>query len=104
MNLSPPAIAIIVYGLFAVIGGAIGFIKSQSQVSLISGSLSGLGLIGSGIIAANGQTWGRNSGIAIALLLTIIFSARLIKTKKFMPAGLMIIGGVSTLVIAIFSR
>lgn len=102
MNFSPAAIALITYGLLALIGGAIGFVKSQSQVSLISGSLSGLGLIASGIILANGQTWGKASGMAIALLLTVTFIVRIIKTQKAMPAGLMIIGGVATLVIATF--
>ena len=102
MNFSPPAIALIIYGLLACIGGAIGFAKSQSQVSLISGGISGLGLIGSGLAAASGQSWGRNSGIAIALILTITFIVRIIKTQKFMPAGLMIAGGVATLVIVGF--
>jgi uncharacterized membrane protein (UPF0136 family) len=31
----------------------------------------------------------------------IVFIVRLIKTKKFMPAGLMILGGVITLGVAI---
>ncbi|PZU98819.1 MAG: hypothetical protein DCE90_03150 [Pseudanabaena sp.] len=101
MNFSPSTIALITYGVVAIIGGVFGFVKSQSNASIISGSISGLGLIISGIAAAQNQEWGKIAGIAIASLLVIVFVVRLIKTKKFMPAGLMIIGGMATLCAAI---
>ena len=101
MNFSPSIVALIVYGLVAIIGGIIGFTKSQSKASLISGSISGIGLLGSGIAAAQNQEWGKILGMAITSLLVIVFVVRLIKTQKFMPAGLMILGGVITLGIAI---
>jgi uncharacterized membrane protein (UPF0136 family) len=101
--LSPSTIALIIYGIIAIIGGIIGFIKSQSKASVISGSISGTGLLIAGIAAAQSQEWGKIAGMAIAALLIIVFIVRLIKTKKFMPAGLMILGGVATLAIAILS-
>jgi uncharacterized membrane protein (UPF0136 family) len=97
MNFSPSTIALIVYGVIAIVGGIMGFIKSQSKVSLISGSISGAGLLIAGIAAAQNQEWGKITGMAISSLLVIVFIVRLIKTKKFMPAGLMILGGVVTL-------
>jgi uncharacterized membrane protein (UPF0136 family) len=97
MNFSPSTIALLVYGVVAIIGGIIGFVKSQSKASIISGSISGVGLLVSGIAAAQSQEWGKITGMAIAALLVIVFVVRLIKTKKFMPAGLMILGGVATL-------
>lgn len=103
MNLSPSAIALIVYGVVAIVGGIIGFAKSQSKVSLISGSISGVGLLVSGIASAQAQGWGKITGMAIASLLVIVFVVRLIKTQKFMPAGLMILGGVATLFVAILT-
>ncbi|MFN5264646.1 MAG: TMEM14 family protein, partial [Pseudanabaena sp.] len=41
MNFSPSTIALLVYGVIAIIGGIIGFTKSQSKASIISGSISG---------------------------------------------------------------
>ncbi|MDX2255931.1 MAG: TMEM14 family protein [Pseudanabaenaceae cyanobacterium bins.39] len=102
-NFSPSTIALIIYGAIAIVGGIIGFTKSQSKASIISGSISGTGLLVAGIAAAQSQAWGKIAGMAIAALLIIVFVVRLIKTKKFMPAGLMILGGVATLGIAILS-
>ena len=103
MNFSPSTLALIVYGVVAIIGGFIGFVKSQSKASIISGTISGAGLLIAGAAAAQNQEWGKIAGMAIASLLVIVFMVRLIKTKKFMPAGLMILGGVVTLGIAIVS-
>jgi uncharacterized membrane protein (UPF0136 family) len=101
MNFSPSTISLLVYGIIAIVGGLIGFTKSQSKASLISGSISGVGLLISGAAAAQNLEWGKITGMAIASLLVIVFIVRLIKTKKFMPAGLMILGGVVTLGVAI---
>ena len=103
MNFSPSAIALLAYGVIAIIGGIIGFTKSQSKASIISGSISGLGLIITGIATAQNQEWGKIAGMVIASLLVIVFVVRLIKTKKFMPAGLMILGGIATIGVAILS-
>lgn len=101
MNFSPSTIALLVYGVIAIIGGIIGFTKSQSKASIISGSISGAGLLIAGAATAQNQEWGKIVGMAISALLVIVFIVRLIKTKKFMPAGLMILGGVGTLGLAI---
>jgi uncharacterized membrane protein (UPF0136 family) len=103
MTFSPSTIALLVYGVIAIVGGIIGFAKSQSKASIISGSISGVGLLVSGAAAAQNQEWGKIAGMAITVLLVIVFIMRLIKTKKFMPAGLMILGGVATLGLAILS-
>ncbi|MBD2318134.1 TMEM14 family protein [Phormidium tenue] len=103
MTFSPSTIALFIYGVIAIVGGIIGFAKSQSKASIISGSISGLGLLVAGTAAAQNQEWGKITGMAITVLLVIVFIVRLIKTKKFMPAGLMILGGVTTLGVAILS-
>ena len=103
MTFSPSTIALLVYGVIAIVGGIIGFAKSQSKASIISGSISGVGLLVAGTAAAQNQEWGKIVGMAITVLLVIVFIVRLIKTKKFMPAGLMILGGITTLGTAILS-
>jgi uncharacterized membrane protein (UPF0136 family) len=91
-------VAAIAYGLLAIAGGILGYVKSKSKASIISGSISGALLIGSAIAQLQGISGARIASIAIAGALVVIFVVRLVKTKKFMPAGLMIIAGVATLV------
>jgi uncharacterized membrane protein (UPF0136 family) len=100
MNIA--AIASISYGLIALIGGIFGFIKSQSKASLISGSISGLLLIGAGGLQLNGFEWAKWLGLAIASALVVVFIVRWVKTQKPMPAVVMIFAGVlSAIAIAI---
>ncbi len=88
--------ALVAYGVLAIVGGVLGYVKSQSKASIISGSISGTLLIGAAVVQLLGQDWGKYLGIAIAAALIVVFAVRLIKTRKFMPAGLMIIAGVAT--------
>jgi len=90
-------VAIISYGVLAIGGGIMGYVKSQSQASLISGIVSGVLLLIAGGVQLAGQDWGKFLGIAIAAALVLVFIIRLVKTKKFMPAGLMIMAGIATL-------
>jgi len=79
----------IIYGVLTIVGGMIGYLKSRSKASIISGSIAGLLLILSGLIQLQGQSWGLLLGLAITLGLIIIFGIRFNKTRQYMPAGLM---------------
>ncbi len=74
-----------VYIVLLVIGGMIGFLKGKSKVSLIMSVAfaAALALCAAGIIF--------KPYVADILLIALIgvFAARLAKTKKFMPAGMM---------------
>src|ERR1051325_11029621 len=76
-----------VYIVLLVIGGLIGFFKGKSQVSLIMSVAfaAALALCAAGIIF---QPY--VADILLAILL-IVFAMRLTKTKKFMPAGMMLV-------------
>ena len=95
MNLA--ILATIVYGLLSGFGGIWGYVKSKSKPSLISGCISGILLL----IAATMQMSGNSLGLLISkiliLLLVLVFTIRLVKTKKFMPSGIMLIAGVIAL-------
>ena len=75
-----------IYIVLLVIGGLIGFLKAKSEVSLIMSVAFavGLALCATRIITQRGVA----DFLLIALL--VVFTIRLLKTKKFMPAGFML--------------
>ncbi|MDG2614677.1 TMEM14 family protein [Thermoleptolyngbya sichuanensis XZ-Cy5] len=99
MVLTLSAIAAIAYGLLALVGGIIGYRQAGSQASLISGSISGALLLLSGILQAAGISWARGLGVLITGTLVVVFITRWIKTQKTMPALLMIMAGLASLLL-----
>lgn len=97
MNLA--VLAAIVYGVMAFIGGTIGYRQAKSKVSLISGIVSGILLLVGAVAQIRGQAWGLWLMTAVTAILTLVFAIRLAKTRKFRPAGFMVLYGTSTLVI-----
>lgn len=84
-----------IYIVLLLVGGLIGFVKGKSKVSLIMSSvfaalliLCALGIIFKAYVA----------DILLAALL-VVFAMRLAKTKKFMPAGMMLV--VTVIVLAL---
>lgn len=96
MNLA--IVAAIAYGILSIVGGIIGYAQAQSKVSLISGSISGVLLILGGILALTSGLAGLWLAAIVTVVLVIVFAVRLFKTRKFMPAGLMIIAGIIALI------
>lgn len=96
-------VAASLYGILSIVGGIIGYKSAGSKVSLISGTISGLLLLIAAYLQLQGQTWGLTLAIIITSILVIVFAVRLAKTRKFMPAGLMVVLGVAAL-IAMFSQ
>lgn len=99
MNLS--IIAAIAYGVLTVIGGIIGYKQANSQVSLLSGIVSGLLLFTAAYLQLQGNGWGLILATAVTGALVIVFAIRLAKTRKFMPAGLMTILGMLSLAVLV---
>ncbi|PSP19052.1 MAG: hypothetical protein BRC58_02000 [Cyanobacteria bacterium QS_8_64_29] len=89
--------AAIAYGLVALVGGIIGYLQARSQQSLISGTVSGILLLVAGIANALDQEWGTPLATVVTAVLIVVFVLRFQKTRKFMPAGLMVILGVLAL-------
>lgn len=99
--MSSGAIAAIAYGLLALVGGIVGYTKAKSKPSLISGTVSGVLLIIAGILSSVGVGWATSLAAIITAVLVVVFVVRLLKTRKFMPAGIMIIAGVVALVVMV---
>lgn len=98
MNISIAPLFTLLYGILSIVGGAIGYKQAGSQVSLMSGFISGLLLLISAYLLYGGAAAGPLLSGIVTLVLVVVFSIRLAKTRKFMPAGLMIIVGVANLV------
>ena len=94
-------LAILIYGLVSLVGGLIGYFQAGSKASLISGSISGVLMLICSYLMSQGFKWAYLIAGALTLLLIFVFSIRLQKTGKFMPAGLMIAFGVVALILII---
>lgn len=99
MNLG--TLAAIAYGLLAIGGGIMGYVKVQSKMSLIAGVAGGGLLVASGVMSAQGVFWGLIAAAIVTLVLTIAMIVRYAKTRAFMPAGLMTILGAIALTVMV---
>ncbi len=88
-----PRKVLCIYIVLLVIGGLIGFLKGKSKVSLIMSVSFAVAL---SLCAANLIFQYYVADILLAVLL-LVFTMRLVKTKKFMPAGLMLVITIATL-------
>jgi uncharacterized membrane protein (UPF0136 family) len=76
-----------VYIGLLIVGGLMGFLKAGSKISLISSVIFAVILA---LFAAQVIPWPPGADIVL-LLLVVVFLMRYIKTKKFMPSGLLIV-------------
>lgn len=96
--MSAATIMTFVYGVLAIVGGIIGYAQARSTPSLVAGLITGILLLVAGVAALQAQPWGVWLAIAVTILLLVVFIGRLVKTRKFMPAGLMVTVGVVTVI------
>jgi uncharacterized membrane protein (UPF0136 family) len=77
-----------IYVVLLLVGGLIGFLKAKSKISLMTSAIAAalLVLTRSGIFSHPITI----ANIIMAALL-IVFAVRLLKTKKFIPSGLMLL-------------
>ena len=87
-----------IYIILLIIGGLIGFLKAKSKVSLIMSAAFAAAL---SLCAADIIFKPYVADVLMALLL-LVFAIRLVKTKKFMPAGLMLIITIAALALRHF--
>lgn len=86
-----------IYVVLLVVGGLIGFFKAKSKVSLYMSIGFAAALA---VCAINGlldAKLARSLADVLMVLLLVVFAMRLAKTKKFMPAGMMLIVTIAAL-------
>lgn len=96
--MTPATIMTFIYAVLSIVGGIIGYQQAGSTPSLISGVVTGILLLIAGFGLLQAAAWGGWLAIAVTLLLVIVFIFRLIKTRRFFPAGLMVVVGIVTLI------
>ena len=81
-----PGLILWIYIVLLVVGGVMGFVKAKSKPSLFASSLFAAVLT---LFALNILPFGQHIWVLLALV--AVFVMRLVKTKKMMPAGMMVI-------------
>lgn len=82
--------SLVILSLFMLLGGIFGFVKAKSKASLIAGVISSIALSICFAICLTNLRAGLIGGLAVGILLDIVFAMRLVKTKKFMPSGMLL--------------
>ena len=82
-----------IYIVLLVIGGLMGFFKGKSKVSLIMS----VGFAAALAVCATGRVFQHYVADLLLAALLVVFGLRLAKTKKFMPAGFMLIVTIAAL-------
>lgn len=86
-----------IYIVLLVIGGLFGFLKGKSKVSLIMSAVFAAALVLAAIPNVFDPGFRRNLANILMAALLVVFALRLAKTKKFMPAGLMLVATLAAL-------
>jgi uncharacterized membrane protein (UPF0136 family) len=87
------------YGLIALIGGLIGYLKAGSMASLIAGGGSGVILIASAIIARQKLKGALITALVVSLILVARFTKVSLDQGALAPvAAVMIAGGLAVVV------
>jgi uncharacterized membrane protein (UPF0136 family) len=87
-----------IYIALLVVGGLIGFLKGKSKISLNMsiGFAAALAVCNIKVLEPN---LARTIADVLMVLLLVVFGIRLAKTKKFMPAGMMLIITLAALIL-----
>lgn len=99
------ALIVIVYGFIVLAGGVMGYVKARSAPSLMAGLAFGIALIVSGFCVWHGMRNGLKVAMGLAVALLVVMGIRFVKSKKFMPAGLVaLLSAIVTVVLAVALR
>lgn len=98
-----PTVGQITLGIYAIllaVGGVIGYLKAGSRPSLIAGSISSLAaLLALGLSIGNNRL-GVPLGLILSIALFVLFGYRYaVKTRKFMPSGLLAVASLIVLAV-----
>ena len=83
-------ILLVIYSIILLSGAYFGS-KAGSKISVLTGIISGILVLTSVYVTGIKPNWGYGLAASISGLLSVVFMVRLSKTRKFMPAGMLLI-------------
>lgn len=89
--MNTPALIVLVYAVLVSLGGVMGFVKAKSLPSLIGGEVGFVALAVAGYGLYRSQPWGLPLALVLIVALMVFFAVRYVRTRAFMPGGLMAI-------------
>jgi uncharacterized membrane protein (UPF0136 family) len=92
-------VVLLLYALFMIAGGVMGYRKAGSKVSLVAGAGSGVALLVAFLLVPSTPVGGYWVGALTSLLLCVVFAARVARTGKFMPAGGLLVVSIAALIV-----
>ncbi len=94
-----PEVILWIYIVLLLIGGLIGFLKARSKVSLIMSTIFAI-LLGICAVGRLPVVW---SWVVLGLL-GFVFFVRLLRTRKFMPSGMMLLVTLATILVMVWIK
>ncbi|MBI3076621.1 MAG: hypothetical protein HYY85_06490 [Deltaproteobacteria bacterium] len=98
-----PGVVAVVYGVLVLAGGIMGFARARSRASLLTGGPSGLALVLAGLATLWGWVGGPPAAAALTAALALFFGYRFLRSRAFMPGGLMGVLSLAALVVLLLS-
>lgn len=86
-----------IYIVLLLVGGLIGFLMAKSRVSLVMSAAFASLLVLCAVQGMLEVSFRKNLANILMATLLVVFAIRLGKTKKFMPAGLMLVATIAAL-------
>jgi uncharacterized membrane protein (UPF0136 family) len=99
--MSIPVLLLYIYGILLIIGGAMGYLKAKSVPSLVAGVVCGIIALLLGYYYASWH-FAPHFALLLALLLLFIMGRRYLKTRKAMPALLVVVLSLIVIVVQIY--
>ncbi len=86
-----------IYIILLIVGGLIGYFKAKSKVSLIMSAAFAAALVLTTIPNLFDAGFRRGAANVLMAILLVVFALRLARTKKIMPAGMMLVVTIAAL-------
>ena len=92
------------YVVLLLVGGLIGYFKGRSKVSLITSAVAAAVLILTRLPGVFQHPFSRSLANVVMAVLLVVFAFRLVKTKRFLPSGFLLLLTVVVLALLNFNK
>jgi uncharacterized membrane protein (UPF0136 family) len=93
----------LVFGILTILGGIMGYVKAKSLISIISGSISGIVLIGASYLLQTHPIAAEVPALCVSVVLAGKFLPDYMQKRAFVPGGLMAILSILGIVVSILA-